>query len=57
MAEEKKKRIPLTEEEKKQRKNARQSEYAKRTNYAANSKYLKENTKRYVVTVIQLSVW
>ncbi len=40
-----------TEEEARQRKNARQREYAKKTGYAANAKYLKENTKRYVINV------
>ena len=43
------KRTLLTEEEKRERKNARQSEYAKRTNYAANSKYIKEHMKPYTL--------
>lgn len=34
--------MPFTEEEKRERKNARQKEYEKRTNYAANAKYNKE---------------
>ncbi len=40
-----------TEEEARERKNARQREYAKKTGYAANAKYLKEHTKRYVINV------
>jgi len=42
----------FTEEEARERKNARQREYLKNTHYAANSKYEKENVKRYVVKVI-----
>ena len=34
--------MALTEEEKRERKNARQRQYAKRTGYAANAKYNKE---------------
>lgn len=54
MAEEKgkTKRVPLTEEEKRERKNARQREYAKETGYAANEKYIKSHVKRYVVNVV-----
>ena len=37
-----------TEEEARERKNARQREYAKRTGYEAQNKYLKEKSKRYV---------
>lgn len=36
------KRTPLTEEEKRERKNARQAEYARKTGYASNAKYNKE---------------
>ena len=43
------KRTPLTEEEKRERKNARQAEYAKKTGYAANHKYDKANTKQYTL--------
>lgn len=39
----------FTDEEARQRKNARQREYAKRTGYAANIKSQKNNTKRYVL--------
>ena len=41
----------FTEEEARQRKNARQREYAKRTGYAADIKSKKNNTKRYVLQV------
>lgn len=51
MAEEKKKRIPLTEEEKKQRKNTRQKEYDKETGYAAQIKYQKEKMKPYTIRI------
>ena len=37
--------MAFTEEEKRQRKNERQREYAKRTGYAAQSKYNKERSK------------
>lgn len=40
-----------TEEEARERKNARQREYAKRTGYAANIKSAKKNVKRYVVNL------
>lgn len=42
-----------TEEEARERKNARQREYEKRTGYAAKLKYTKEKTKRYVIEVIK----
>lgn len=41
-----------TEEEARLRKNERQREYAKRTGYAANAKYLKEKTRRYIVQCV-----
>lgn len=41
----------FTEEEARERKNARQREYAKRTGYAADIKSKKNNTKRYVLQV------
>ena len=51
MAEEKgkTKRVPLTEEEKRERKNARQKNYEKETGYAAINKYNKERTKSYAI--------
>lgn len=54
MAEEKgkTKRVPLTEEEKRERKNARQKEYEKKTGYAAIAKYEKESTKRYTLKIM-----
>lgn len=42
-----------TEEEARERKNARQREYEKRTNRAAKAKYTKEKTRRYVIQVIK----
>lgn len=39
--------MALTDEEKRQRKNARQREYAKRTGYAASRKSNKKNTKSF----------
>lgn len=36
-----------SEEERREKKNARQREYAKRTGYAANQKYMKCSTKVY----------
>ena len=42
-----------TEEEARQKKNVRQKEYERNTNYAAKAKYAKEKTKRYVVQVIK----
>ena len=55
MAEEKgkTKRVPLTEEEKRERKNARQREYAKETGYAANIKYDKANVKQYILKIMK----
>lgn len=41
----------FTEEEARERKNARQREYAKKTGYAADIKSKKKNTKRYVLQV------
>lgn len=41
----------FTEEETRERKNARQREYAKRTGYAANIKYNKENISRIIVAM------
>ena len=41
--------MPLTEEEKRERKNARQSEYSKKTNYAAQRKYEKNTVKQYTL--------
>lgn len=38
-----------TEEEARERKNARQREYAKRTGYASNIKSQKNNSKRYIL--------
>lgn len=51
MAEEKgkTKRVPLTEEEKRERKNARQKNYEKETGYAAQIKYQKEKMKPYTI--------
>ena len=40
-----------TEEEARQRKNARQREYEKRTGYASNIKAQKRNIRRYVLAV------
>ena len=45
----------FTEEEARQRKNARQREYEERTNRAAKVKYSKEKTRRYVIEVIKTS--
>lgn len=42
----------FTEEEARERKNARQREYAKKTGFASNTKYNKENTKRYTLSVM-----
>lgn len=39
-----------TPEEARARKNARQTEYEKRTGYAAKRKYEKENVRRYVIS-------
>ena len=36
--------MPFTEEEKRERKNARQREYARRTGYMSNNKYNKEHS-------------
>lgn len=44
--------MAFTEEEKRERKNARQREYAKRTNYAAHVKYQKANVKQYTLKFI-----
>ena len=41
----------FTEEEARQRKNARQREYEKRTGYAARAKFVKEKARRYVIEV------
>ena len=41
--------MPVSEEEKRARKNARQSEYSKRTNYAAQKKYEKSTVKQYTL--------
>lgn len=41
-----------TDEEARERKNARQREYSKRTGYASSTKYEKDNVKRYVVKVV-----
>lgn len=40
-----------TDEEARERKNARQREYVKRTNYVSDIKSKKNNTKRYVLQV------
>lgn len=37
----------FTEEEARERKNARQREYAKKTGYSAQQNYMKNNTKAY----------
>ncbi|MGN0504384.1 MAG: hypothetical protein ACI4HJ_04980 [Ruminococcus sp.] len=42
----------FTEAEARERKNARQREYAKRTGYAASAKYEKDHVKRYVVKLV-----
>ena len=42
----------FTEEEARERKNARQREYSKKTGYAAQEKYKKENSKQYIVRVM-----
>ena len=41
--------MALTEEEKRERKNARQREYGKKTNYAAQQKYSKTNVKQFTI--------
>lgn len=41
--------MALTEEEKRERKNARQKEYEKRTGYAAQKKYNEANIKQYTL--------
>ena len=45
------KRTLLTEEEKRERKNARQKEYDKETGYAAQIKYQKEKMKPYTIRI------
>lgn len=47
--------MAFTPEEARQRKNARQREYEKRTNHAAKIKYAKEKTRRYTIEVIKTS--
>ena len=47
------KRVPLTEEEKRERKNQRQKEYSKKTGYAANIKYDKENVRQYILKIMK----
>ena len=49
------KRTLLTEEEKRERKNARQKEYEKETNFAAINKYNKEHTKSYAIRFFMVS--
>ena len=41
--------MPMTEEERRERKNARQKEYSKETGYAAQAKYEKTGIKRVVL--------
>lgn len=41
--------MPFTEEEKRERKNARQREYNKKTKYAAQRKYDKENAVQIAI--------
>jgi len=41
--------MPFTEEEKRERKNARQREYARRTGYEANNKYNKAHTRSITI--------
>lgn len=41
----------LTQEEARERKNARQRDYAKRTHYKANTESFKRNGKRYVLNL------
>ena len=41
--------MPLSEEERRARKNARQTEYSKKTNYAAQRKYEKATVKQYTL--------
>ena len=45
--------LKYTPEEARARKNARQAEYAKRTGYAANAKYAKDNTKGYYIRFVK----
>lgn len=45
-------RKTFSEEEKRERKNARQREYEIKTKYSAQAKYDKNNTKRYVIKVM-----
>ena len=41
-----------TDEELRERRNARQREYSKKTGYAAQNKYAAENTKKYIFRVM-----
>ena len=46
-------RRKYTEEEARERKNARQREYAKRTGYAASQKYDKEKTTTVIIRIME----